>query len=235
MIPLHIENTGRTGAVALQRQAPGRAADAGRVVVEGCGRVGRDQPAGGGGAGLGLAGLAQQQAQDAAGAGEERQAAAGGEVELTGRAADLGEDGGEAAAGKPLGEHPQGVAGLCRADEDQPRRVEAEAVEADAIGETGLTAGGGLDDPQDRTAVVGGETGEDRSGKAGGGGVIAGEGGADLVEGAAAEATGKRAVDRRNVEGKQGFGAAGGVDKGDAVALDLGDPAAQAGKGVPCH
>jgi len=165
----------------------------------------------------------------------EREAPAGGQVEQARCAGDLGDDGGEAAAGQSLGEHPEGVAGLHYADEDQAPGIEAKTVEANAVGEARFAAGGSLDDPQDRAGVARGEAGEDRCGEAGGGGIIAGEGGADLVEGVAAEAAGKHAVDGRNAQGNKGLGAAKGVVNADAAALDPGDGGAEAVKGTPGH
>lgn len=77
MVPFQVENADRAVAVALEGEPPGRPADAGGEIVEGRGRTGRDVPPGGGGAGLGGAGLTQKQAHDPALVGTQRQPPAG--------------------------------------------------------------------------------------------------------------------------------------------------------------
>jgi len=100
MIPFQVENACCSIAIALERETPGRPADAGVKIVENRSRTGRDMPTRGRGAGLGSAGLTEQQAHDAALVGSQSQPSAGGEVELAGMASYLGEGGGQCAAAK---------------------------------------------------------------------------------------------------------------------------------------
>ena len=117
-------------------------------------------------------------------------------------AADLGEHRGQAAAAQSLLEDPERLARPADADDDQLPRIEAETIEADAIGKPRLADGGGFDHPEDRPVVFGGETGEDRGGKAGRGRGVAGRLATDFMERIAAEAAGEHAVEGSDSEGK---------------------------------
>jgi hypothetical protein len=211
MVPLHIEGAGSAAAVAFERQAPDRLADPGGVVVEDRGRAGRDQPAGEGGARFGLGeALAQKQAGDAAGAGAQRQTAAGGEVEKPGVTANLDEDRGEAATAEAFLAHPQGIERPGDAHHDQASRVEAETGEADAIGQSALAGGGLLDDPQKRAIVGGGQAGKDGDGETGRGGGVADDAAPDFVECVAAVPATQGGVDGGDAQGQERAGPARG-------------------------
>ena len=146
--------------VAFEGQAPDRPADAGGVVVEVSGRTGCDQPAGGGRARLGGAGLAEKQAHDAAVAGAEREAATRRQVEFTRVAAKLGEHGGKAGAAQPFLEDPERFPRPAGGDDHQTGRIETEMIEARTVREAALAGDRCLDDPEDRATVADGEPGE---------------------------------------------------------------------------
>lgn len=188
-------------------------------------------PAGGGRSRLGGAGLAQEQAHDAAVAGTQCQPPAGGEVEAAGMAPDLGKDGGETTAAQRLLEDPEGFLRAPAAHDDEFSRVEAEAFEAGTIGSAGLLHGIGFGDQQEGTRLGLGKTGEKGEREAGGGDRIARGFAADLMEGVAAEAAAEPAIDTDLAKGKAH--PAGG--QGNRPALDLGDLLAQPGKPLPCH
>ena len=83
-------------------------------------------PACQGGSRSGRAGLAKEQPHDPALGRPERQAPAGGKVELTRIPADFRESGGEARTAEPLLEDPERLAGAADADEDEAGRIEPE-------------------------------------------------------------------------------------------------------------
>ena len=261
MVPLQVESAGRTGAVAFEVEPPGGAADALGEVVDGGRGTGRDPPAGQGGAGLGRGGLAEQEAHHAAVAGAEREPPAGGQVEALRVAAELAEHRGEAGAAEPFLEHPERLLRPPGPDDDEAARVEAELVEAGAIGLAALPRRRLLEDEEDRPVVETGEAGEQRRGEAARGGDIARLRGPDLVERVPPEAAAERPVEVGDAEGKHRpaparreelprrgrvggsagerscpFGK-GGIPGGRSVwpALDLGNAAGELGKPLPRH
>lgn len=173
--------------VALEGEPPGRSADAGGEIVEDRRRPGHDMPTGGGGAGLGGAGLAKQQAHDTALAGTQRQPPAGGKIELARMASDFGENGGKGTAAKGFLENPEGFCRAPAADNDELCGIEAEAVEPRSVGMAGLGESTGLADQQERAMITLCETGEEGNGEAGGGDRIAGGFAADLMQCVAAK------------------------------------------------
>jgi hypothetical protein len=231
MVPFQIENAGRAGAVALEREAPGRPADAEGKIVEGRRGTRRDMPAGGSGARFGLAGLAQKQTHHAAVAGAERETPARGQVELARMAPDLGEHGADPAAAERLLENPEGLACAAGADDDEPPRVDAEAVEAGAVWVSRFAERVAFGDEQEGAMVGSREPGEDGGGKAGGCTCIAGGLAADLVKRVAAEPTGKHPVEASDAESQERLPSG----QGGRIALDRGNLPPQSGKPVPRH
>ena len=202
MVPLQIEAAGHPEAVAFKRQAKGRTSDAGLEIVEGAGRMSGGQPAGQGSAWLGRGRLAEEEAHHAAVAGAKGEAAARGQVEPAGMAADLGEHGGEPTAGKALLKNPQRLARSADADDHDPARREAEAIESRPIGQAGFAADRSFHDPKDRAVVLGDEPGE--NGKAEAGRRTGGASGlaADFMESIPAEPAGQETVEFYDPEGK---------------------------------
>lgn len=134
-------------------------------------------------------------------AGAERQAAAGGEIELARIAGDLGKHGGEPAAAEPFLEDPERIDGAGHPDEDEAGRRKAEAPETGGIGHSRVVCCSGLHDPEDRAGIVMAQAREKRGGKPGGRGDIAAFAAADLMERGTAETAAEGAIDPRNREG----------------------------------
>src|SRR5579871_6072938 len=147
MIPLHIDAAGRAEAIPFERKPPGRPADARREIVNSPGEPRRDQPASECRARLIRTGLAQKQAKDAALARSQGQPAAGGEVELLRRAADLGDCPGEAPTAQSLLEHPECLHRPPDADDDELPRIETETIETGPVGKPRLARDGRFHDP----------------------------------------------------------------------------------------
>ena len=200
MVPLQVKAAGRAGAIALEGEAPGRAADAAVEIVEGRCRAGRHAPAGGGGTGFGGGGLAEEKAHDPVFASPERQPPAGGEVEPAGMAAEFGEDGREAGAAQPVLEDPEGLPRPAGTDDAEPPRIEAEMIEAGPVRCAGLADGRFLHHPENRPVVHGGKAGEKRGGEAGDGGSVAGGLSPQFVKGAAAQPAAEHVVDAGDAE-----------------------------------
>jgi hypothetical protein len=172
--------------------------------------------------------LAEQQAHYFVVTGTEREAAARGQVERAWRAADLGEDGGKAAAAQPFLADPQGFVRPASANEDQALGIEPEMIEATAIEQAGLAARGRFRDPQNRAGIVGSETDEECRGKACGCGCIPSGLAADLMEGIAAEAAGEPLIEIIDTKGEDISAESLAFGFGEPVlveALDFGDPA----------
>jgi hypothetical protein len=120
----------------------------------------------------------------------------------------LGQHRSEAVAAESLLEHPESICCSYNANDDQAAGIEAEAGETGAVGKSGLARSGGFDDPQDRTIVLDGETGEDGDGEAGHGGGVAALRAPHLVKRGTAKTAGKHAIETGDSEGKEGPGAA---------------------------
>ena len=117
MVPLQIEAAGQAEAVALEREAEGRTADAGLEIVERAGRMRRGLPAGQRRARLGRG--AWRRRRPMTPLSRARRARRRLAVRSSRRAADLGKHGGEPAAGKALLEDPERLARPADADDDQ--------------------------------------------------------------------------------------------------------------------
>ena len=231
MVPFQVENTGWAVTVALEGELPGRSADAGGEIVEDRRRPGRDVPAGGGGAGLGGAGLTQDETHDAALIGAQRQPPAGRKVEWARMAPDLGKHGGQGATAKGLLENPEGLRRPSGLHDDQLGRIEAKAVEPGSIRTTRLVEGVGFADQQERAMVALGESGEKGHGKAGGGGRIACRVAADFMQRISAQPARERRV--KGADAERQARPIGG--QADGLAFDFSDSPAESGKDVPCH
>ncbi|MBN8993989.1 MAG: hypothetical protein J0H94_02105 [Rhizobiales bacterium] len=252
MIPLQIEDAGYTGAVAFEDEAPARIAEAGGKITRRNRGLRGDLPTRQGGAGSDPAGLAEEQAHDPAFARPERQAPAGGEVELPRISADFRESRGEAGTAEPLLESPQSLAGTAHPDQDQPGRIEAELGEAGRIGKAAFATGGSLQNPENRPLFR--DQGEERRGKAGGGGNVR-QAAPDFMQGVPPDAAAEGCVKGGDSEGqmtappwpeRRGLlgqppgiadffaGLSADLDARE-MALDLGDPASQPGNILLCH
>lgn len=162
-------------------------------------RQGADLPARAGGAGLGRRGHPQQQGHDAGGLGRQRQAAAGGQVELARRAPGLDHDGPERRAARRLRPGPEHALAVARPHQQHLRRVEPELGQARRMQGTGLGIEKILPDPEQRASAGGPQRQGD--GEAGGGGEVGRSGRVDLMQGGAGEAAVERLVERGRSEG----------------------------------
>jgi hypothetical protein len=138
----------------------------------------------------------------------ERQAAAGGEVEETGVAVHLGEDGRETAAAEPFLEDPEGIPGAPDRNHDETPRIKTEAAEAHTVKLAGFPGGSSFGDPEDRAVVGRGQTRQDSGREAGYGGGLTILGRPELMERGAAEATAQHLIEPRDGEGQEGGRAA---------------------------
>jgi hypothetical protein len=154
--------------------------------------------------------MAEQQSHDAMLAGAEGETAAGSEIKEARVSSHLGHYRGETATAQPLLEDPQGIGGLCNADDDEVRRVEAEGGEAVAGGQAGFAGFPLFDHPENGTRVLRTELCQQRHGKPGHRGGVAAFFRAQLMERGAAEAAAEQCVKFGNGEGKGGAGAARG-------------------------
>jgi hypothetical protein len=188
-------------------------------------------PAGGGGARLGRAGLAQKQTHHPAVAGAERQTPARGQVELARMAPHFSEHGADPAAAERLLEDPERLARASGPDDDEPPRIDAEAVETRSVGMSCFAERIGLGDEQEGAMIGLGEPGEERDGEAGGGTRIARCPAADLVERVAAEPAGEHPIETGDAE-RQGRLPS---RQNGRIAFDPGDFPPQSGKPLPCH
>jgi hypothetical protein len=231
MVPFQVEDPGRAGTVAFERETPCGPADTEGEVVEGRRGSRRNMPAGQGGARLGRAGLAEKKAHHAAVAGAECQTPARGQVELARVAPHLGEHGADPAAAERLLEDPERLARAAGPDDDEPSRIDAEALEAGAVGMSCLAERIGLGDEQEGAMIGACEPGEERDGEAGGGARIAHCPATDFVERVAAEPAGKHPVETGDAERQERLPSR----QGGGIAFDRGDLPPQSGKPVPCH
>ena len=178
----HGPTPGRSGRSGRRGCVRGRAARRGGrslgEIVDVAGRARGDPPAGRGGARLGRAGLAEEEAHHPAFAGAERKPPAGGEVERPRVAANSQSTAASPAQRSPSSNTQSASSGRRVATTTSRGRVEAELAEAGAVGTPALPGRGLLEDEQDRPLVARGEAGEQRHGEAGRGG--------DLPRGSAA-------------------------------------------------
>ena len=223
-------------------------ADAFRKIVSDRCRQWSDQPAGEGSARLGAPRLAQEETHDAVLGGSKREAPARRQVEKAGVAPDLGEHRGEAAAAEPFLEYPEGVGGRLHADDDEALRIETEAGETGAVRKPRFVCCGRFYDPQNPPMVFlfpsradgaprlfHDQSRQDRCGEAGHGGGVAALGAAHLVERGPGKAAAEHPVEAWDGKGKGVAGACFVRSAHRSSPLDLGDPAAKTGKGIPCH
>jgi hypothetical protein len=145
--------------------------------------------------------MAEEESHDAALPGAQRQTPARGQVETAGVAADLGQDGGEAATAKPFLENPERLARTAHRDDEQPLRIESETIQSGPMRQAGIAGSRGFHHPEDRPAVVGRESGEDRRGETGRGESLP-SAAADFMEGVPAKPARQQTVKAGNAEGK---------------------------------
>ncbi len=141
----------------------------------------------------------QEQGHDAGGLGRQREAPAGGQVELTRLAPGLDQRRAEGGAARRLGAGPQHALGVAGAHQQHPSRIESELEEARRMQPAGLGIEEILPGPEQRPRPC--RPQRQGCGKAGRGGKVGPARRVNLVQGGAGDATAQRLVQRRHAEG----------------------------------